>query len=94
MTTEGIGRESLEDRAEPRGEVATAWAIVDGRGIDVRTVSDTKVAAWVNWLCVTGKVLVSRGTSDQRVQDLWEMHRGDAEIRRVVISATNGSGLP
>jgi hypothetical protein len=67
-------------------ERVTAWAIVDCRGIDVRTVSDTKVAAWVNWLCVTGKVLVSRVTSDERVEELWEMHRGDAQIIPVTIS--------
>lgn len=52
--------------------------------IDMKTVSDTQIAAMVNWLCVDG-VLVLRGTADERVREIWAEHRRGFEIVPVIV---------
>jgi hypothetical protein len=52
--------------------------------IDIKTVSDTQIAAMVNWLCCDG-VLVLRGTPDERVREIWEDNRRGTEIVPVII---------
>lgn len=56
--------------------------------IDIKTVSDTQIAAMVNWLCCDG-VLIRRGTTDNRVREIWEDSRRGFEIVPVIVQAVS-----
>ena len=63
------------------------WGVLGDDGIDMRTVSDTRRAAIVNWLCATGACLVHRGTTDERIEQIWQQSRGTAEAVPVRVQA-------
>lgn len=54
-----------------RGDFKVGWAVSDGDGIDLKTVSDTRRAAIVNWLCVKDGRIVSNVTTDQQIERMW-----------------------
>lgn len=64
---------------------ANGWAIVDSTGINVRTVSDTRRAAVVNWLVVEKGVGVYNSTSDEQIELVWTQLRGASEVMEVTI---------
>jgi hypothetical protein len=62
------------------------WAVVDEDGlIDIRTVSGSRRAAVVNYLCVSCGVIVLHNASDQHIDDLWREHGGQARIISVAV---------
>lgn len=63
------------------------WAVVDDKGIRIRTVSDTRRAAVINYLMAECGVLVLNSMSDAHVERLWFLHRNGAEAELVTVSA-------
>lgn len=63
-----------------------AFAVIVGEKIDVRTVSDTRRAAIVNWLVVDRSCLILRTDTDEQIEHLWEQEGGDASVAAVEIS--------
>lgn len=64
---------------------AQGYAIIRDGNIDVRTVSPRRVAAIVNFLCVTAGVPVFDHNSDDDIEAMWADHRAGAEVVRVTI---------
>lgn len=65
------------------------WAVHDTEaGILVKTVSDTRRAAIVNWLCTKGGLLPTMSTPDDLIENEWRARRGSAEVMQVTISRT------
>ena len=89
-----LALEGMEGRAEPRGEVS-GWAVANDGAILIRTVSDTRRAALVNWLCTEGGWMALWNSTDAEIERAWRNRRGVAEVVPVtVLPATEGSGLP
>lgn len=65
-----------------------AFAVQDKGGINIRTVSPTRIAAMVNWLLVEARVLILRGSPDAEVERLWEKYRDGAELVPVTVAVT------
>jgi hypothetical protein len=63
---------------------AFGYAVADP-DILVKTVSDTRVAAIVNWLIGKGH-MVPQHVPDHAVERAWERERGTAELVRVIIT--------
>ena len=66
---------------------AKGWAVVDANGINVRTISNTRRAAIVNWLLVDKQIMATRIASDQDIEAAWEQHHGEAYAIEVIITA-------
>lgn len=71
--------------------IATGWAVVDKRKINIKTVSDTRRAAIVNWLVVEGDILVFATMSDFTIEELWAESRGTAICTTVTITQNEGN---
>lgn len=67
-------------------EKERAFAVIVGEKIDVRTVSDTRRAAIVNWLVVDRGCLILRTDTDEQIEHLWKQEQGDAIVASVEIS--------
>lgn len=67
---------------------AAGWAILDRNHIKIRTVSDTRRAAIVNWLCTEKGVLVHNGTTDEQIEAAWHAECGDAICTTVDVNVT------
>lgn len=63
------------------------WAVVDDEGLKVRTVSDTRRAAIVNWLVTEAGQFIVRNHTDEQIDALWDHERGDSRVTRVKIVA-------
>ncbi len=63
-----------------------AFAVIAGEKIDVRTVSETRRAAIVNWLVVSRACLISSMTTDEQIEALWDEFGRDADVASVEIS--------
>lgn len=61
------------------------WAVKDPKGINVKTVSDTRRAAVVNWLVVEKGVMVLNAATDREIEDLWRRLCGPSEVTKVTI---------
>jgi hypothetical protein len=64
---------------------AHGWAVLDDGQINVRTVSDTRRAALVNWLVTERNILILAQTSDEAIEALWHEACGDAICSTVSI---------
>lgn len=53
---------------------AAGWGVTDDRGLDIRTVSDSRRAAIVNWLVIKARVLIRADHSDEEIEYLWTRH--------------------
>jgi len=62
-----------------------AWAVVINNQINVRSVSPTRIAAMVNYLCTDKGFIALNTTTDSQVEKLWQYHKGNAELKRVEI---------
>lgn len=67
-------------------EKVEAYAVITDQKIDIRTVSDTRRAAIVNWLVVSPGFLVWRTHTDEEIENLWKQFQGDAIVATVEIS--------
>lgn len=66
---------------------AYGWAVVDGGKINVRTVSDTRRAAIINWLVVDRHLAVAINLTDEEIELLWyENGRRGVEVDYVTIN--------
>jgi hypothetical protein len=73
--------------------VAGAWAVIDAKGeIVVRTISDTRRAAIINWLCVEAGVLATQFAFDAQIEMMWEKLRGKAVAELVTVSRPPTTG--
>lgn len=64
------------------------WAVQDGRGcVLMRTVSDTRRAAIINWLCTEAGLLATQFARDEQVEQAWKAKRGAARAVQVSVQA-------
>lgn len=49
----------------------SGWAVVQGGEILVKTVSDTRRAAIVNWLVTEAEIMVLNSWTDDRIEAIW-----------------------
>lgn len=66
-------------------ERVQGFAVVFNDVIDVRTVSETRRAAIVNWLVVASGCMIYNRTTDQQIEWLWEKNKGHAFVKGVTI---------
>ena len=67
---------------------ADGWAVTENGTLKIRTVSDTRRAAIVNFLCTERHVLVLDDATDRQIEDKWQELRGKAEVLAVTVAAT------
>jgi hypothetical protein len=69
-----------------------AWAIIDADGnICVRSISDTRRAAIVNWLCTDRGVLATVLADDLMIEKSWQKLKGKSEAELVTVQRDNGA---
>lgn len=66
---------------------AEGWAVVSDKGIAVRTISDTRRAAIVNWLVTARSMMVASFDTDETIEAWWQQMRGDTRVVQVTIRA-------
>lgn len=71
---------------------AIGFAAIDGGQINIKTVSDTRRAAMINWLVTERNVMIYNAMTDEHVERLWFHFRGTADIEYVTITRTHGPG--
>ena len=76
-----------------RTEKTHGWAVVSKGIINVRTVSDTRRAALVNWLVVDGGMFIGNATTDEEIEDFWyrSKKRGNPPAICTVVTITDGA---
>jgi hypothetical protein len=60
--------------------VTHGWAVISGRRILVKTVSDTRRAALVNWLIAEKVVFVDSTWTDERIENEWHERSSPQDI--------------
>lgn len=65
--------------------IAHGWGVVVDGAIKIRTVSDTRRAAIINWLLTDGGLLVVHGARDDAIEAVWDAHRGNATVVEVEV---------
>jgi hypothetical protein len=61
------------------------WGVVDQNGINMKSVSETRRAALINWLAATNRAYITNVLTDDALNALWEERRGNAQVQRVRI---------
>lgn len=68
-------------------EKAEGWAVVSKGKILVKTISDTRRAAIVNWLVTEARVLVLATWTDEDIENNWhQANRGDTQTICTTVS--------
>jgi len=62
------------------------WGVVGRAGLIVKTISDTRRAAIVNWLVTDAHILLLQSHTDADIERLWNEYREDATVERVRIA--------
>lgn len=65
--------------------MTNGWAVKDPEGINIKTVSDTRRAAIVNWLVVEKGALATRTASDEDIEKAWRHLCGPSEVMAVTV---------
>lgn len=65
---------------------ATGWAAIANGSISVRSVSDTRRGAMVNFLATDRRVMTPDWMTDDQIETVWQQQRGTADIIQVIIS--------
>lgn len=83
----------------PPADEVYGWAVVDGQGIRIKTVSDTRRAAIVNYLVTDRGTMVFNDMTDAEIERLWLQYRRGAlveyvTIRRTLADMANAQGGP
>lgn len=66
---------------------AIGWAVVaSGARIYVRTVSDTRRAAIINWLVTEKHQSITMFHGDEQIERMWKHHGAYVDCRQVTIS--------
>ena len=63
-----------------------AYAVIDGNGINVRTISPARRSAIVNWLVVHKHCPIYQTTTDEQIEEMWKLWSDEAYVARVKIS--------
>jgi hypothetical protein len=61
------------------------WGVVAQNGISMKSVSETRRAALINWLEATDRAHITNVLTDDALNAIWEERRGDALVKRVRI---------
>jgi hypothetical protein len=65
---------------------AHGWAVVDRYGNTlVKTVSETRRAALVNWLIIYPGIVILNHYADDMIERLWAENKGHADVTKVTI---------
>jgi hypothetical protein len=70
------------------------WAVIKNDHIYVKTVSDTRRAAIINWLVTEKQVIVKAYNTDADIEDMWRHFGQYVDCRPVTISLTQGQSQP
>lgn len=72
---------------------AQGWAVVDSFGYPkIKTVSDTRRAAIVNWLVTDCEVMVFNGDTDGQIERTWQRLRASHNVVPVTVSSSSKEG--
>lgn len=63
------------------------FAVLDGDGIDMRTVSDTRRAAVVNWLVAAKQQFIFKWHTDADIEKMWAEAKSGAQVVPVSVQA-------
>lgn len=66
-----------------RNDYKDGWGVVDHDGLNIRSVSDTRRAAIINWLVTQAHQFISSSHDDDHINALWDASRGEAMVRPV-----------
>jgi hypothetical protein len=66
---------------------AKAWAICDGGQIIVKTVSDSRFTAIINWLVTERCMMVYNNDPVDKIEAAWQSMKLTAECREVEITS-------
>lgn len=62
------------------------WAVVENLEIKIKTVSDTRRAAIVNFLVTERDTMILNSMTDEMIERIWFQRRQGAEVEYVTIS--------
>jgi hypothetical protein len=84
-----MNRTPAEFRAEnAKVEPVIGWAVIEFNKIKIRTVSDTRRAAIVNFLVTERRVMILNDMTDEFIERMWSDYAGkDAEVSFVTITS-------
>ncbi len=77
-------------QAMTRKDYKSGWGVVDADGVNVRTISVTRIAAIVNWLVVERQQRISNWHTDVQIETIWNAERGEAVAMQVRIYVQHG----
>lgn len=67
--------------------ICEGWAVVAMNGdIYIKTVSDTRRAAIINWLGTEKRVMVANYHTDDDIEQMWRAYGQYAEVEPVIVS--------
>jgi hypothetical protein len=69
-----------------RSKTASAWGVIDHDGLKIRSISDTRRAAIINWLVTDAGQFISTSHDDDHINALWDAEKGEATVAPVCIS--------
>lgn len=66
---------------------APGWAVVKSNGlIHIKTVSDTRRAAIINWLVTEKQIPICAYHTDADVEAFWKHYGSYADCRQIIVS--------
>lgn len=68
---------------------ALGWAAIEDRKIKVRTISDTRRSAIINFLVTERLVMLTSLASDDHIERLWSDLKGAADVVLVEVRESN-----
>lgn len=80
------------DEAIAKVREARGWAIVKeiDDSINVRSVSPTRRAAVVNWLCTERGLMALNTTSDDQIERIWRANKRGYDVREIALALLDG----
>lgn len=72
--------------------IVSAWAVVEGGEINVRSISDTMTAAKISFLCTDRGMLATIFANDGIIERAWNEHRRGAVCQRVTVTTDPAKG--
>lgn len=69
-----------------KSKTATAWGVIDHDGLNIKSISDTRRAAIINWLVTDAGQFISSSHDDGHINALWDAEKGEATVSPIVIS--------
>lgn len=63
-----------------QNDYVEGFGVVDDTGLKINTISATRRAAIVNWLCTEAGVMPLKTSSDAAIEQMWTREAGDAMV--------------